>query len=33
LVKSANHKELGSSVSIVTRVGLLKDGLEFLRSR
>jgi len=32
-VKSANYKELGSSVSIVTRGGLLKDGFKFLRGR
>jgi len=32
-VKSVNYKELGSSVSVVTRGGLLKDGFEFLRGR
>jgi hypothetical protein len=32
-VKSANCKELSSSVSVVTRGGLLKDGFEFLRGR
>jgi len=32
-VKNANCKELGSSVSIVTRGGLSKDGFEFLRSK
>lgn len=32
-MKSANYKDLGSSVSIVTRGGLLKDGFEILRGR
>jgi hypothetical protein len=32
-VKSASCKELGSSVSVVSRGGLLKHGFEFLRGK